>query len=74
MSSRYGGEEFAVLLPNTNLTHVVSIAEAIRLGLVNSPIAHPASDVNACITVSLGITGVTPNSDAAGKALLGAAD
>ncbi|MEM7465910.1 MAG: diguanylate cyclase [Pseudomonadota bacterium] len=73
-SCRYGGEEFAVLLPNTDLTHAARIAEEIRNQLLAEKIAHPESDIGPYITVSLGVSTITPFDSGAGEKLVHTAD
>lgn len=74
LSSRYGGEEFAVLLPNTELTYASRIAENIRQEMIAEGIVHPKSDVSEYVTVSLGVSSVVPETDNAAIKLLSAAD
>jgi diguanylate cyclase (GGDEF)-like protein len=50
---RIGGEEFALLLPETDLTQAVVVAERIRQRVATSPIA--AKNVQVPLTVSIGI-------------------
>lgn len=50
---RYGGEEFAVLLPNTELSGAQQIAESIRSAIEDATSKTPAGDVQ--VTVSLGV-------------------
>ncbi|MGR8948024.1 MAG: diguanylate cyclase [Gammaproteobacteria bacterium] len=57
---RYGGEEFAVLLPNTDSAQAARIAETIRIELENEQITHPDSDVGPYITISLGVASAEP--------------
>jgi diguanylate cyclase (GGDEF)-like protein len=52
--SRWGGEEFVVLLPNTDLSGAVNIAEKIRENIENTIIHAPNSLVTK-ITVSIGV-------------------
>ena len=57
--SRWGGEEFAVLLPNTELAAAVEIAERIRENIENMPIAHhDGSETH--VTVSIGVNSEAP--------------
>ncbi len=59
---RYGGEEFVILLPETNLTSARDIAERIRRSVENIPIHTNKGDTN--ITVSIGVclqSANTPN-------------
>lgn len=53
--ARYGGEEFACILPDTELDDALRIAERIRGAVEGMAIAHVASSVAPCITVSLGV-------------------
>src|ERR1700738_830417 len=67
--ARFGGEEFAILLPGTPLEGAQHVAEAIRAAISDLPIAHPESaqlthDVQARhITVSTGGAALVPRSD-----------
>lgn len=54
--TRYGGEEFAVILPETDEEGAKIIAEIIRKNVEELEIAHKSSDVSAYVTLSLGIT------------------
>ncbi|MDJ0741650.1 MAG: diguanylate cyclase [Gammaproteobacteria bacterium] len=51
--SRYGGEEFAVLLPDTSLTAGQLVAERLRHAVAESPIKTSAGEMN--VTISLGV-------------------
>ncbi len=51
---RYGGEEFAVILPDTTLTACLPVAERIRKGIEETPLK--VDDQWLHMTVSLGIT------------------
>jgi diguanylate cyclase (GGDEF)-like protein len=59
MAARLGGEEFAVLLGDTDTTGAVKVAEAIRRdvekGIVPTPQGEPTS-----ITISIGIGSIVP--------------
>jgi len=57
--SRWGGEEFAVLLPNTELNAAVEIAERIRGNIEKMPVAHPDGS-ETFVTVSAGVNTETP--------------
>ena len=73
-SCRYGGEEFAVLLPNTDILHAARIAETIRTQLEEQEIVHPDSDVGPHVTISLGVSATVPNDSDTGEVLLSVAD
>ena len=53
--ARIGGEEFAVLLPDTSATAAHRVAERIRDELAAVAVAHPASPLGPRVTVSIGI-------------------
>ena len=54
--SRYGGEEFALLAPQTDLAGATALAEKLRLGISRSrlPVLGPHGRVS--VTVSVGVT------------------
>ncbi len=56
LACRYGGEEFTVILPDTNLEGALKIAEKIRLAVYGLGIEHKASRVSAVVTLSLGVS------------------
>jgi diguanylate cyclase (GGDEF)-like protein/PAS domain S-box-containing protein len=58
--SRYGGEEFVVLLPETDSAAADAIAEQCRRAVQEAKIAHPRSKAGGCITVSLGVSTIVP--------------
>lgn len=51
---RFGGEEFAVLLPETALSEALRVAERIRLAASAQPAALSGNRVPISVTVSLG--------------------
>lgn len=52
---RYGGEEFAVLLPNTTEQAAEAVAERIRRNVRALALPHPKSSVAPILTVSIGV-------------------
>ena len=52
---RYGGEEFAIILPDTDSYGAVHLAETIREQIQQLNIIHESSSVSGVITLSLGI-------------------
>lgn len=54
--SRYGGEEFIIILPNTHIEGAKKVAKRIHCNLQQEAIPHPSSSVNNFITLSQGIT------------------
>jgi diguanylate cyclase (GGDEF)-like protein len=54
VSGRIGGEEFAIILPQTQVVHAETIANRLR-NLV-SQITVPANGTEVAFTVSIGVT------------------
>lgn len=65
---RYGGEEFAIILPNTPLSGALILAERLRQAVLRQEWPHKA------ITVSIGISARTPETDADVSGLIDEAD
>ena len=68
---RYGGEEFTVILPDTNLEGGLLIAEKLRKAVFDENIKNEGSKVVPCVTLSLGLatyTGQYKNQDEVLKA------
>jgi diguanylate cyclase (GGDEF)-like protein len=55
--ARYGGDEFAVLLPGAAQAHAVSIAERLRQAVVDGP-ALPDEEWSPATSVSIGVATV----------------
>ena len=72
--SRYGGEEFAVILPKTDQVGAVAIAERIQTAIRELGIPHARSQVSAQVSVSLGIATVVPTGDTSPTELIAQAD
>ena len=58
---RYGGEEFVILLPETNIHQAQNIANRIRLLVLDRPIMTDRGDVS--VSVSLGISSMEGDCD-----------
>ncbi|MGK7922368.1 MAG: diguanylate cyclase [Trichodesmium sp.] len=71
---RYGGEEFAIILPNTDLEVALEIGELIREKINNLYIPHVCSKVSSYVTVSLGVSSVIPSLELSARILLIEAD
>lgn len=61
IACRYGGEEFVVLCPETNLTQSLIVAERIRLNVEKYPFKHKEKQPLGCVSVSIGISAVPEN-------------
>ena len=72
--TRYGGEEFAIILTETDLDGALLVAERIRETVENLKIEHPASPVSQWVTVSVGVSALVPTRDRNPEVLLHAAD
>ena len=59
--ARFGGEEFAVILPETDEDGALRIAEAIRADLEGLQIPHSSSGIAQFVTMSLGVATIIPN-------------
>lgn len=74
MAARYGGEEIAVVMPNTDEAGAHTVAEAILLGIAQARIEHLSSPFGS-VTASLGLaTFSTYDSEHDEKALIDLAD
>jgi diguanylate cyclase (GGDEF)-like protein len=60
---RYGGEEFVVVLPSTNRSGAERVAQKIQHALFLTNIPYPGSPLSDRITVSLGISTFSPQTD-----------
>jgi diguanylate cyclase (GGDEF)-like protein len=56
IASRYGGEEFAILLPDTDREGVGKAAEKIRSAIASMPFTVPDTGIATRVTVSLGVS------------------
>ena len=74
LAVRYGGEEFLVVLPNTNREGAITIAKTIQLEIRSLGISHCKSDVSDRVTVSMGIATVIPQRRAKPEDLIAYAD
>lgn len=53
--ARYGGEELAVILPNTNFYGAMGVARNIQFNLKQLKIVHRSSPIGDYITLSMGV-------------------
>ena len=71
ISARYGGDEFAVILPNTNKKGSLAIAEKIKNNIKNMPFKFKGVELN--VTLSVGIA-TYPGNAADNETLIERAD
>ncbi|TAK90921.1 MAG: diguanylate cyclase [Burkholderiaceae bacterium] len=74
MVARFGGEEFAVILPGVHVEGATVVAERIRARVYGLLLPHARSEVEEYVTVSLGVASLLPNARNVPANLLMAAD
>ena len=74
VASRYGGEEFALILPNTPRSGAMTFARALGKLLKARAIAHPGSPNGETLTLSGGITTCVPDDGTSAETMLMRAD
>ncbi len=74
--ARYGGEEFVILLPGTDQTGAMRVAERVRASVERLSLPHEANvECGSVVTVSLGCATITPaTEEAKAEALVALAD
>jgi len=60
LAARIGGEEFAILLPDTTLEGALCVAARIHEALRTQAIRHAGSSVGDCVTASIGVAQAGP--------------
>ena len=74
VASRYGGEEFCILLPQTALAEGVQIAERIRRRITRVRFPHGKSQPLGSVTVSIGVSAFVPEALDTPEKIIEAAD
>ncbi len=72
--ARYGGEEFVAVLSGTDMAGAVSVAEAMRLRVIELGIPHVNSGVADGVSISLGVATAIPGRNTSPTTLIGSAD
>jgi len=60
LAARFGGEEFLIVLPETDAAGALTLAERLRQSIADLAIAHTSSPVARYVTVSIGVLTVHP--------------
>ena len=55
LAGRYGGEEFVIVLPRTDIHAAVDLAETARKAVFSLNIPHASSGIVPVVTVTLGV-------------------
>ena len=71
---RYGGEEFAVILPHTEREGAIKVAEDIHQQIQVLQIPHGSSEISDIVSLSLGVSSIIPDTRTAPHTLIAAAD
>ncbi len=74
IAGRYGGEEFCIILPNTDAEGTKHVAEYLRLTVEELQIPHAGNDEKGVVTLSLGVVTHYPDPSFAISTLLNDAD
>jgi diguanylate cyclase (GGDEF)-like protein len=56
---RYGGEEFTIILPDTNFQGGLLVAENLKHAIFDENLEHKGSTIAPCVTLSLGLATYT---------------
>ncbi|MBX2807681.1 MAG: GGDEF domain-containing protein [Cellvibrionaceae bacterium] len=56
IACRYGGEEFAIILPSTSIATAVQVSERIRAAVEATPLITDDNETAITLTISLGIS------------------
>ncbi|MBY0453770.1 MAG: diguanylate cyclase [Burkholderiaceae bacterium] len=72
--ARYGGEELAVILPDTDTATAAAIAVRVVAAVAALGLEHKASDAAPHVSISVGVTSQVPTDDDAATTLLARAD
>jgi diguanylate cyclase (GGDEF)-like protein len=74
VAARFGGEEFAVILPDTGYEDAKKVAEQMRMAIIGLALPHGVSPVADIVTASFGVHTTTPEKDVHPDTLIDCAD
>lgn len=58
--SRFGGDEFIAVLPQTSMATAEGLAELLRQAVLNEKISHQFSSISEYVTITLGVASTIP--------------
>ncbi|MBI5927302.1 MAG: diguanylate cyclase [Aquabacterium sp.] len=72
--ARYGGEEFIAVLPTTDASYAMAVAERVRVAVEALQMRHESSSASHFVTVSIGVVSCKADFLLKSSALVSAAD
>lgn len=72
--ARFGGEEFAIILPNTDDQGAMRVAKDVKNAVEELKIEHKTSRIGPYVTCSFGVASLIPVGDATSKTLVDRSD
>ncbi|EJW12067.1 Pole remodelling regulatory diguanylate cyclase [Rhodovulum sp. PH10] len=69
LACRYGGEEFVIVMPDTDMGTAAKVAERLRRRIASEPFLIHASGRSVEVTISIGMTGLVAPDDTPAKVL-----
>ncbi len=72
--ARFGGEEFIIILPNTDLNGAEKVAQLLNEEIKRLNLPHKSSKVSDSVTISLGVASIIPTYNTPSKQLINLAD
>ncbi|MGZ3410558.1 MAG: diguanylate cyclase, partial [Xanthobacteraceae bacterium] len=69
LACRYGGEEFVVVMPDTDMAVAAAVAERVRRGIATEPFPIEDGKRGIQVTISIGIAGLSQSTDKAADIL-----
>lgn len=61
IAARFGGEEFVVMMPETNSNGAVFITRELLTNITNLALEHASSPIDKIVTVSIGVAALVPD-------------